>query len=224
MAGDNDHIEIKPAVAPSGHLQTRNVHAVRRHWFNCAMHPNHRFGLPAPTPGTGETPAETMSLPYAETFNGQTLVRSAPGTRHELICARLHHCVHASVADLASTRLLAPRSQVRLSAHTTVCPDLALVTAATGRLWLAGEVVSSNDHRPDTVLKKQIYEDIKLPRLWMIDPRYDNVEIYHATPYGLVLKSILAGAEVLTERLLPEFEITIAALFAEPPASRSSPK
>jgi len=77
------------------------------------------------------------------------------------------------------------------------------VTVATNKLWLAAEIVSSDDHAPDTVLKKQLYEELRLPRLWMIDPRYDNVEIYHASTYGMVLKSILAGGELLEEKLLP---------------------
>jgi Uma2 family endonuclease len=155
-----------------------------------------------------------MSQAYEETLNGAALVRPPPGTRHEVICQRLHKFIHASVANLASTRLLPPRTQVRLSAETVVCPDLALVTTANGKLWLAAEIVSSEDHAPDTVVKKQIYEEVRLPRLWMLDPRYDNVEIYHATQYGMALKSILAGSELVTERLLPEFEITVKALFA----------
>ena len=57
-----------------------------------------------------------------------------------------------------------------------VRPDLALVTAATGKAWLVAEIIDSADHRPDTVLKKAIYEDFKVPRVWMVDPRYDNVE------------------------------------------------
>ncbi len=101
-----------------------------------------------------------------------------------------------------------------MSEATTICPDLALVAAATGRLWLAAEIVNSEDHRLDTVVKKQIYEDIKVARLWMIDPRYDNVEVYHSTEYGLMLKGILAGREVLTEQLIPEFQLVIAELFA----------
>jgi len=154
-----------------------------------------------------------MSESYAEIFDGATLLRRAPGPRHELICARLHQCVHASVANMPSTRLLAPRSEIRLSPHTAVCPDLSLITARTGKLWLAVEVVSSDDHRPDTVIKKQLYEAAKLPRLWMVDPRYDNVEVYHSSQYGLVLKEMLAGRELLTEKLLPEFQLTIAELF-----------
>jgi Uma2 family endonuclease len=59
---------------------------------------------------------------------------------------------------------------------------------------------------------------MKLPRLWMIDPRYDNVEVYHSNEYGLILKSILAGHELLTEKLLPEFQLTIEELFRTPQA------
>jgi hypothetical protein len=158
-----------------------------------------------------------MSLKYAEILNGSHLARLAPGARHELICARLHQWVRASVANFVGTRLLTPRAEVRLSPQHTVCPDLALVAAATGKMWLAAEIVSSDDHQPDTVIKKQIYEEVKLPRLWMIDPRYDNVEVYHSSEYGLILKSILAGKELLTEKLLPEFQLTIAELFAAAP-------
>ena len=161
-----------------------------------------------------------MSVAYAEILNGSALARRAPGARHEMICARLHQWVRASVADFVATRLLPPRAEVRLSPKHSVCPDLALVTAATGKLWLAAEIVSSDDHQPDTVIKKQIYEEVRLPRLWMVDPRYDNVEVYHSSEYGLVLKNILAGHELLTEKLLPEFQLTIAELFAAPPPQR----
>jgi Uma2 family endonuclease len=155
-----------------------------------------------------------MTEPYDELLNGEAHLRLGPGKRHERICARLHETVHASVANFAGTRLLPPRTKIQLNAYHAVRPDLALVTAANNRLWLAVEIVSSDDHRADTVIKKQIYEDVKVPRLWMIDPRYDNVEVYHSTQYGLVLKGILAGEEVLNEPLLPEFQIVVRELFA----------
>jgi hypothetical protein len=40
------------------------------------------------------------------------------------------------------------------------------------------------------------------------------VEVYHASEYGMRLVEILAGADVLSEKLVPEFQITIAELFA----------
>jgi len=157
-----------------------------------------------------------MSVPYHEILEGEHLTRPGPGARHELICARLHQVVRASVANFANTRLLETRAEVRLAQDTLVCPDLALVAVPTGKLWLAAEIISSDDHRTDTVVKKQLYEDLKLPRLWMIDPRYDNIEVYHGSEYGLMLKTILAGREVLTEQLLPEFQLTVSDLFHIP--------
>jgi len=157
-----------------------------------------------------------MSQPYLETLEGETIQRRAPGAWHELLCLRLHQSVHAGVANFAGTRLLPTRSAVQLSSNTTVCPDLALITVSSGKLWLAAEVISSDDHRTDTVIKKQIYEELKLPRLWIIDPRYDNVEVYHGSEYGLILKSMLAGREVLSEKLLPEFQLNISELFHAP--------
>jgi Uma2 family endonuclease len=155
-----------------------------------------------------------MSLSYEEILEGATLPRSAPSERHEEICRRLHREMAAGVNGLTSTQLLAPRTRVQVSHTTHLCPDLALVTAASGKLFLAVEIISRDDHRADTVTKKDIYEQIRVPRLWMVDPRYDNVEIYHSTEWGLALKGILAGGEVLTEKLIPEFQVVIAELFA----------
>ena len=154
-----------------------------------------------------------MSEPYEEIVDGETICRSSPGVRHEKICALLHAKVATSLVGVSVSHLLAPRSFVQVKVGTMLRPDLALVTAATGKIWLAAEIVSSDDHRIDTVTKKAIYEDLNLPRLWMIDPRYDNVEIYHGSQYGLSLKGILANRETLTETLLPGFEIVIKDLF-----------
>ena len=155
-----------------------------------------------------------MSRPYEEILHGATLPRSTPGDRHEQICARLHRELAVSVNGLATTQLLPPRSQIQVARASTLCPDLALVTAASGKLFLAIEIVSRDDHHADTVVKKEFYDKIRVPRLWMVDPRYDNVEIYHSFEFGLKLHGILAGRETLTEKLIPQFQITVAELFA----------
>jgi Uma2 family endonuclease len=151
---------------------------------------------------------------YKEIIDGKTLMRALPGGRHERICALLHERVATGLAGNPATRLLSPRSAVPLSTRNLVRPDLALVTAATRKVWLVVEIIDSADHRPDTVIKKALYEEFKVPRVWMVDPRYDNVEFYHGTPYGLALKGILAGRESLQEGLLPELKMTVAELFA----------
>ncbi|MDB6066722.1 MAG: ribosomal protein [Pedosphaera sp.] len=154
-----------------------------------------------------------MIEPYEEVLEGETHLRLPPGVRHEEICRRLHARIAASMTGVTVAKLLPPRSLIKLPRGTQIRPDLALVTAATDKLWLVAEVVSSEDHNPDTVLKKSIYEEINLPRLWMVDPRYDNVEVYHGSQYGLSLKQILALRDTLDEPLLPTFQYAITDLF-----------
>jgi len=157
-----------------------------------------------------------MSEPYEEIIQGEKILRPPPGPRHELICARLYAALQASVANFSGTRLQEIRSVVALGTGNELRPDISLVTAANGKLWLAVEVVSSDDHKTDTVFKKDVYEAVRVPRLWMVDPRYHNIEVYHASQYGLRLQEILATRDVLTEKLLPEFQMTVTELFASP--------
>jgi Uma2 family endonuclease len=156
-----------------------------------------------------------MTDPYQETLEGGLCLRLPPGERHELICRRLHSRIAEALAPSKGiARLLTVRSEITFSEDAVVCPDLTLVTVANNKPFLVAEIINSGDHSPDTVIKKSIYEEFKLPRLWMVDPRYDNVEIYHGGPYGLVLKDILAVRDVLAEPLLPGFEYLISDLFS----------
>lgn len=158
-----------------------------------------------------------MSEPYEEILGGDPTLRLPLTARHELVLDRLRLAIQAVISYIPASKLLETRSPISVTRSTTIRPDLALITAAGGKLWLAAEVISSEDHQTDTVTKKQIYEDIKVPRLWIVDPRYDNIEVYHATEYGLKLMGILAGAEVLEEKLLPNFRMVARELFS--PAS-----
>ncbi len=156
-----------------------------------------------------------MTNPYEEILRGEALLRHGPGLRHELIAGRLHALVSRIAARLSTARVLPPRSLIEICPGTLLRPDLALVTAPTGKPWLIAEVVDKVDHHPDTVIKKDIYEDVRLPRLWMVDPRYGNVEVYHASRYGLSLNRILANRDALTEALLPELNLGMTELFAD---------
>jgi Uma2 family endonuclease len=154
-----------------------------------------------------------MSEPYEEIIEEEVFLRKAPAPRHELILERLHARVAQSLAGVTTIRLLSPRSLIELPRGNQVRPDLALVTVAGNKLFLAAEVVNSGDHSTDTVAKKTLYEEAAVPRLWMVDPRYDNVEIYHGAPHGLILKEILAVKQILTESVLPAFQYSIVELF-----------
>lgn len=156
-----------------------------------------------------------MNEAYEEIIQGEAILRPAPGARHERICLRLHALVAASLMQMSVARLLSARSVVELTTGTLLRPDLSLVTSATGKPWLLAEIINAEDHRVDTVVKKSLYEDMNVPRLWMVDARYDNVEIYHGTQHGLALICILAGREIVKEALLPGLQFKVVDLFAD---------
>jgi Uma2 family endonuclease len=161
-----------------------------------------------------------MSEPYEETINGDTLFRSAPTKSHELLVERLHALVAASLSPNSSLKLLAPRTEVDLGESGRLQPDLSILRAPGGpggkgaQLYLVAEVLLPGDHHVDTVLKKQLWADIRLPRLWMVDPRYLNVEVYASTEFGFTLLDILANRHALSDPNLPGLGCSMKELFA----------
>ena len=111
--------------------------------------------------------------------------------------------------------LLSLRSVMQISPGSMFRPDLSLVASVNQKLVLAVEVIDAVDHGMDTVQKKDLYDAYQVPRLWIVDPRYDNIEVYHGSPHGLRLAQILAGSDTLEEPLLPDFRLTVKDLFAE---------
>jgi hypothetical protein len=154
-----------------------------------------------------------MKGAYEEIIDRLPMLRLPVSPRHEQICCRLHEGVAAALGPCGAARLLPLRSRVALSSGTVLRPDLAVVMRANGRLWLAAEVIEPGDHHADTVAKKLVYEELRVPRLWMVDPRYDNLEVYHATTHGLMLKGILTGRELLAEPAMGNWSVRVADLF-----------
>ncbi len=154
-----------------------------------------------------------MSIPYEEIVEGETMLRFPPPESHERVCLKLHTLVGEALAHGSTSRLLRPRTLVSFSAGSLLRPDLTVIATATGRPFLVAEIIHSQDHRVDTVVKKELYERFQIPRLWILDSRYDNAELYHGSPIGLVLKAMLAGKEILKEPLLGKFAVSISDLF-----------
>jgi len=76
-------------------------------------------------------------------------------------------------------------------------------------------VLVPGDHNADTVIKKCLCQQHLLPRLWIIDPRYLNAEVYATGPDGFRLEMILANQDCLTDALLPGFRCSMQALFRD---------
>lgn len=154
-----------------------------------------------------------MKEPYEELIEGELYFRYGPSETHEMVCARLYEQINLAIKAESAVRLLPIRSEVKYDSKTILRPDITLVTKAGSKIWLIAEIIDADDHHTDTVVKKSLYEEKKLPRLWMVDIRYQNVEIYHQTAYGFALQRMYINKEVLTDVALPGFELPVYKLF-----------
>ncbi len=163
-----------------------------------------------------------MSEPYEETIHGEEVLRCAPNPSHELLVDRLHRLVGNNLPANSHLKVLPPRFQIDLGRLGMLQPDLCIVRPrgddngqSGDRLYLVAEVLHPGDHHVDTVIKKQLWADIRLPRLWMVDPRYLNVEVYASTEFGFTLLDILANRHPLTDPNLPGLRCPMRELFAD---------
>jgi Uma2 family endonuclease len=164
-----------------------------------------------------------MTEGYEELIDGEVQMRRAPTAEHERLVTRLHELIAATLSPNSALRLLPPRSGLRLADTLTLRPDVAIVRVPSPadeaetppQLYLVGEVLQPGDHHLDTVVKKQMWADLQLPRLWMIDPRYLNVEVYGCGEYGFTLLNILANRDELTDPFLRGLACSMLRLFAE---------
>ncbi len=156
-----------------------------------------------------------MPSPYKELLSGETFIRAALNAPHELLCDRLHAAVAAHLPANSALRLLPRRTPLTLRDGVEICPDLALVRGPSSQLYLAAEVLQPGDHHPDTVLKKQLYADARTPRLWIVDSRYQNTEVYGSGEFGFRLDAILAGRDTLADPALTGLALSMTDLFAK---------
>jgi Uma2 family endonuclease len=162
-----------------------------------------------------------MSETYEEFIGGEVIERRPPPSAHELLVGRLHRLVARSLPPNSALCLLAPRTELELGEACRLRPDLAVVQTKADpvdssgvQLYLVAELLLPGDHHVDTVIKKQLWADARLPRLWMVDPRYLNVEIYGCREYGFTLLEILANHHALTDPHLPGLSCSMDELFA----------
>jgi Uma2 family endonuclease len=162
-----------------------------------------------------------MSEPYQELIAGQTVQRLPPPSSHEILVERLHELVARSLPLNSVLRLLMPRTELELGGTYRLRPDMAVVRVEDGagdppvaQLYLVAEVLLPGDHHVDTVVKKKLWSDARLPRLWMVDPRYLNVEVYACGKYGFTLLEILAHNNALTDPHFPGLACPMQELFA----------
>lgn len=165
--------------------------------------------------------------PRTELIEGE-VVLVAPKLRHQVVCGHLLVALAAWTSAAPARGLAIMPLDVKLNERNVYNPDVlwyAEDRAPRGGAQppypmpnIAIEVRSESTWRYDVGVKKRVYEEKRLPELWLVDTRAQAVRIFRrsaldAAVFDVVLE--LERDEQLTSPQLPGFSLALGELFAD---------
>lgn len=160
-----------------------------------------------------------------ELIDGDHFVTPAPFTAHQSISAALTQYLRAHIVEAELGKLYAAPTDVVLSEHDVVEPDLLFisnermdrVTEANiqGAPDLLVEILSPGTRRRDEITKRHLYEGYGVREYWIVDPELETVKVFRAGERGFEspVELALERDEVLTSPLLPGLELPLERVF-----------
>ena len=155
-----------------------------------------------------------------ELIEGEIIDMPPIGSRHAGKASRLADFLTAAIGGRAIVRTQWP---VRLSEHSEVQPDLAVVkfrddyyesTHPTADDALLLIEVSDTTLQYDRNVKASLYARCGVPELWIVDLQADVIHVHRSPLDGRYLEvSSLADSAVAAVALLPGVTIEVGALF-----------
>jgi Uma2 family endonuclease len=125
---------------------------------------------------------------YYELINGVIMKKSAPAPQHQRISMRLSRIISTYILEAKKGELLAAPVDLFLDDYNAVQPDLVFVAndnqhivtsdGIVGIPDLIVEIISPSSVMRDRVDKKNLYERLNVKEYWIIDPAYQDIEIY----------------------------------------------
>jgi Uma2 family endonuclease len=161
-----------------------------------------------------------------EILDGEHYVSPSPVIRHQDVVGNLHFALSVfNRAHRLGKILLAP-TDVVLSPHDVVVPDLLFVSNerldivaeenVQGAPDLIVEVLSKRTRQRDEGLKLHLYERHEVREYWLLDPDGRTAKVFRRSGKRLTPAASLSAesGDVLTTPLLPGLSVPLGEIFA----------
>ncbi|MBI4730473.1 MAG: Uma2 family endonuclease [Acidobacteria bacterium] len=155
-------------------------------------------------------------------IDGEVYVVPAPSTRHQRIVGRLQYAVEAHLRARGGGEVLAAPTDVVLSPHDIVQPDLVFVASARAEIVTEANIrgapslvaeVLSDPRTADRTVKRDLYARFSVPEYWVVHPEADRVEVFRLGERGYGTPEILEPGETLSTPVLPGLAVDLSELF-----------
>jgi Uma2 family endonuclease len=125
---------------------------------------------------------------YYELINGYIMKKSAPRPQHQRVSMKLSRVISNYLFGNSKGEIFAAPIDVFLDNYNAVQPDLVFVSSdnqdiitndgIVGIPDLVIEIISPSSVIRDRVDKKNLYEKLNIKEYWIIDPQYQDIEVY----------------------------------------------
>lgn len=122
-----------------------------------------------------------------EVVHGELLVSPVPRAWHQEVVGRLFEGLRSYLRQHAVGHALMSPADISWSDDTLVQPDLFVVDLEEARtmdwsrmqtLLLVVEVLSPSTARYDRFTKRRLYQEVRVPMYWIVDPEAREVEVW----------------------------------------------
>lgn len=160
-----------------------------------------------------------------ELIHGKIVKRASPNTPHQEVSFKLSVEFGIYNKQKKLGRFFTAPYDVYFDEHTAgVQPDLLFVSherdfiihpgnGIVGTPDLVVEIVSPGSVDKDRNLKKEVYEEFAIREYWVVDPKWQSVEVYRMENNRYHLFSFAEKEGMIKSSVLPDFELEVSLIF-----------
>jgi Uma2 family endonuclease len=156
-------------------------------------------------------------------IGGKLVLTPAPGTYHQIISARLGHCLMGFIDKKNAGVMLAAPVDVYLGDRETYQPDILFVgrdragiikpERISGSPDLVMEIISPNTAYYDLRKKFKVYEKSGVKEYWIVDPEERSVQVFVLKDRSFVLDQEVGPSGSVSSRLLDGLTVDLEGIF-----------
>ena len=161
--------------------------------------------------------------PYFQLIDGDLYMSPGPRRYHQRISMLLGSELHAFIEDHQLGELYAAPSDVVLSGHTVVEPDLYFVSrerahilndqGTNGAPDLVVEILSPSTAKLDLGVKRVLYAKSGVLEMWVVVPETKTIEVYRFAEKADEPVATLGVQDALSTDILPGLTLAIRDVF-----------
>ncbi|MBF0336656.1 MAG: Uma2 family endonuclease [Nitrospirae bacterium] len=149
----------------------------------------------------------------------------SPFERHQSISSNIYRKIDRHMEKVKIGKVYyAPLDVILKEGQQRLQPDILFIRRENMVIvqdWIRGvpdmvcEIVSKGSHGKDTVTKKKIYEDFRVPEYWIVIPELETIEVFTIEGDAYELFSLAEGEGVVRSRVIEGLEFDVKDVFEE---------